>query len=200
MKVRPIIPESEALGQRRALLQGGETLRGIIFQSVDRAVIGALGAPAIAEIKVDAGLGDQSFDAMAKYPLADFLRFEDAAAKRMSAVVGGYDQAICRIGAAAVESFFDSIAGKTMALLAGKDPTRLLSAVPNGYGLLTSYGTRTWRQTGANSGVFAFNGEFLGPIHNYGTFETALRVVHGVDAKFVLEQQTVIDFSFRITW
>lgn len=200
MNFKPIISETEAFGQRRALLRGGETLRGIIFQSVERALTNTLGPGSIEEVKAEAGLTESRYDAMAKYPMADFLKYEEAAARRMAGSSGGFDEAVCRIGAAAVEAFFDSIAGKTMSLLAGNDPTRLLSAVPNGYGLLTSYGTRTWRQTTANTGLFTFTGEFLGPVHNFGTFDTALRVVHGVEAKFTLEQKTPLDFSFRISW
>jgi uncharacterized protein (TIGR02265 family) len=200
MKIRPLVPESEAIPQRLAALTTDETIRGIIFQSVERALANAFGTNVLDETLAQAGLAGQRFDAMSKYSLRDFLVLQQHAAKRLAPAVGGYDEAVARIGATAVETFFDSIAGKTMALLAGKDPTRLLSAVPNGYGLLVSYGRRTWRQVNANSGVFTFEQEYLGPVHSFGTFDTALRVVHGVNARFELEAQGALGFSFRITW
>jgi uncharacterized protein (TIGR02265 family) len=200
MKIRPLVPESEAIPQRLAALTTDETIRGIIFQSVERALSSAFGASAVSETMAAAGLAGHRFDAMSKFPLKDFLVLQQHAAKRLAPAVGGFDEAVARIGATAVETFFDSIAGKTMALLAGKDPTRLLTAVPNGYGLLVSYGRRTWRQVNANSGVFTFEEEYLGPVHNFGTFDTALRLVHGVDARFELDSHGPMSFAFRISW
>ncbi|GAB5544751.1 MAG: TIGR02265 family protein [Sandaracinaceae bacterium] len=200
MKFRPAMPEEVALPKRRELLAGDETLRGIVFQSVDRAIEKVLGPDAMAAAKEAAGIGDQKHDAMSKYPMADFLRYEEEAARLMATAAGGFDEAVHRIGASSVDTFFDSIAGKTMALLAGKDPTRLLGAAPNGYGLLASYGQRRFRQTSANTGVFDFTGEYLGPVHNLGTFDTALKLVHGADCTIDLDQKTPLDFSFKLTW
>lgn len=200
MKFRPTTPEEVALSHRRELLSGGETLRGIVFQSVDRALEKALGPDAVEQAKDAAGIPGQKHDAMSKYAMGDFLRYEEEAARLLAPSEGGFDLAVHRIGASAVDTFFDSIAGKTMALLAGKDPTRLLGAAPNGYGLLASYGERRFRQTGANTGVFDFTGEFLGPVHNLGTFDTALKLVHGADCKIELDQKTPLDFSFKLTW
>ena len=48
MKFRPAMPEEVALPKRRELLAGDETLRGIVFQSVDRAIEKVLGPDAMA--------------------------------------------------------------------------------------------------------------------------------------------------------
>lgn len=60
MKFRPTTPEEVALSHRRELLSGGETLRGIVFQSVDRALEKALGPDAVEQAKEAAGIPGQN--------------------------------------------------------------------------------------------------------------------------------------------
>jgi uncharacterized protein (TIGR02265 family) len=200
MKVRRSPPEAEALPQRKAMVRHQDTMRGVVFQAIERELTRAAGPGAVAEVRTKAGLRHTHFDAMSKFPLMDFITYQEAAAEKLAPLVGGYDEAVWKMGGAAAEAFFDSIAGRTMALLAGRDPTQLLNAVPAGYTLLVSYGRRSWRQTKANEGHFSFEDEYLGPIHNLGTFDSALRVVHGVDPTFELEQQSPLNFTFVVRW
>lgn len=159
-----------------------------------------LGAGAVDDVKAQAGLANQRFDTMSKHSLADFLSLQEHAAKALTKSCGSFEEAVRRMGAASVDTFLESIAGKTMALLAGKDPTRLLSAAPNGYGLLVSYGRRSWKQLSATSGVFTFEEEYLGAVHNYGTFESAIRVVNGIRPRFELDQKSLLNFSLKVSW
>ncbi len=191
--------ESDLVRQRIERLQGPETIRGIVFHAVETAVSEALGANEIDAVKRAAKVSER-FDSMSKYPMSEFLRFEQEAASRMAPAVGDFEDAIYRIGAASVSNFFDSLAGKTMALLAGGNPSRLLSAVPNGYKLLTNYGQRSWRQTSPATGTFTFQGEFLGPVHSLGTFETALRMIGATRARVRVEQRGLLDFTLHLEW
>lgn len=200
MKIRPAMPESEALVARRARLRPEHVIRGIVFQAIERTVAETLGPPAVAGVKRSARVTQPRYEAMVKYPMLEFMNLQEAAAHALAPRVGGFDEAIARIGAAAVDSFFESMAGKTMALLAGRDPSRLLSAVPNGYGLLVSFGRREWKQTSPTSGTFTFQDEFLGPVHTYGTFDTALRMANQVDARFELRSSSPVDFELHLSW
>lgn len=200
MKIRPAIPETEGLSARRARVRPEHVIRGIVFHAIERTVATTLGLDAVAPVKRSAQVSQPRYDSMIKYPMLDFLNFQEAAADALAPHVGGFDEAIARIGAAAVDSFFESIAGKTMALLAGRDPSRLLSAVPNGYGLLVSFGRREWKQTSPSTGIFSFHEEFLGPVHTYGTFDAALRKANQIDARFDLRASSPLDFEFHLSW
>ena len=117
-----------------------------------------------------------------------------------SVMSGSFDEAVFKIGAAAVQLFFDSVAGKTMKLLAGKEPHRLLSAVPNGYSVLVNFGEREYQKSGDHAGVFTFRHELLGAVHTAGIFDAALRAVYGVDPTIALDSSSPVDFKFRISW
>jgi uncharacterized protein (TIGR02265 family) len=194
------VPEQQAIETRLGMLKGDETIRGTPAEAMSRLLRESHGKDAAVAAAKQAGFQDAAFNMLQKYPLKEFLLFEQSAAAKMAVMSGSFDEAVFKIGAAAVHLFFDSVAGKTMKLLAGKEPHRLLSAVPNGYSVLVNFGERSYLKTGERSGTFTFRHELLGAVHTAGIFDAALRSVYHVDPKIALESSSIVDFRFKISW
>lgn len=201
MKFIPQVSEQQALATRIGMLAGEETIRGTPVEGMSRLLQSLCGPDALTAAAKEGGFTITSFNMLQKYPLRQVMLMERSAATQMSRVLsGGFDEAVFQMGAAAVQLFFDSVAGKTMKLLAGKEPHRLLSAVPNGYSVLVNFGQREYIKTGERSGTFKFHGELLGPVHTAGIFDAALRSVYEVDPKITLEAGSLTDFTFKMSW
>lgn len=199
MKINPKRPEADALPSRISLAPPEHCLRGVPFQGIE-ALLAQYGFEAQDKtLRKELDLPD-SFSTMTKYPLASFLRYEHRACELLSDPLYGYDEAVYRCGASAIEVFFATLAGRTMKALAGDNPHRLLTSVPNGYELLATFGKRQYHKLGPNGGRFVFTEDYLGPVHTCGIFDAAIRELHGVDANFELEQSAPLDFSFAIDW
>jgi len=194
------VPEKQALEARLAMVSPEHTIRGTPVEAMSRLLREACGHETATAVAKEAGFKSASFNMLQKYPLDQFLKFERLAAERIAHVTGSFDESIFKIGASAVHLFFDSVAGKTMKLLAGREPHRLLSAVPNGYSVLVNFGERDYVKTGERSGLFSFKHELLGPVHTAGIFDAALRAVYGVEPTIALESAALLDFKFRISW
>ena len=138
---------------------------------------------------------------MKKVPLDDFNRLRTYICRAFMPEVPSMEEASAKVGASAVEIFFESVAGRTMILLAGKNPHRLMGAAPNGYGLAVEDGaTRTYEKVEENEGRFTFKHDLLGPCHQVGVFSSAIQVVCNKSIAVVIEQTSLVDFTFRITW
>jgi uncharacterized protein (TIGR02265 family) len=200
MKVKPTSAESVALPQRLALLTGQETIRGTPFQAM-YSLVETTGGPEVLQAAcAAAGISPGSFNVMRKYSLKEFLLFEETAAARMAERLGSFDEAVFHFGAAAVDLFFDSVAGRTMKILAGKEPHRLLGATANGYSVLVNFGKREYQKRGERAGVFTFADELLGPVHSAGIFDAAVRNVYNMDVEIQLEQAGPTNFTFLLSW
>ncbi len=200
MKFTPTVPEVDALPERLKLLSGAETIRGTPFQAVYNTLVRHRGEIVATEAAREAEIHELRFNPLKNYPLRNFLRFEYSAARRLAPGLNGFDEAIFQLGAAAVEPFFNSVAGRTMKILSGHEPHRLFSAVPSGYQLLLNGGKHAYEKNDLTCGTFSFFGDTLGPVHNSGIFDAALRQIYGVRAEFALEQSALTDFKFRMTW
>jgi uncharacterized protein (TIGR02265 family) len=194
------VSEEQAIERRLAMATDDLTIRGTPVEALSRLIREVAGDEMATTVAKEAGFAGASFNMLQKYSLKQFLRFERAAAQHVAGITGGFDEAVFKIGAAAVHLFFDSVAGKTMKLLAGREPHRLLAAVPNGYSVLVNFGEREYQKTGEHSGVFTFRRELLGPVHTAGIFDAALRAVYSVEPTIALEPSTNVDFKFRISW
>ncbi|MEW5848269.1 MAG: TIGR02265 family protein [Myxococcota bacterium] len=191
--------ETEALAARRDLCTASDTIRGMFITNALECVRRVVSPVAVTEIEAELGIKEKPA-MLAKVPMRSFIEVQMAAAKRMAPVVGSPEDALARIGGASLEIFFDSIAGKTMKLLAGDDPQRLLSAAPNGYQFAVTFGSRSYEKTGPRSGVFTLERELLGPCHTLGTFDAAIFGVHGMHPDMKVEQSDVATFKILVSW
>ena len=199
MKITPNRPEVDALPSRISLAPPDASLRGVPFQGVEALLARHGYEKEERELRREFDLPD-SFSTMTKYSLVSFLKYEESACKLLAEQLFGFDEAVYRCGAAAIEVFFATLAGRTMKALAGDNPHRLLASVPNGYELLASFGERRYLKLGPREGRFNFSDDYLGPVHTCGLFDAAVRELHGLEAKFELEESGQLGFSFAISW
>ena len=196
-----IIPEERALQERRAQIKPEYSIRGMIVASIFECLRRAQGQAAADAAMSESGLTLEKMGAMRKLAFADFHDARSIIATRLAPSLGGYEAASARIGAMCLETFFESVAGKTMMLLAGKDPHRLMGAAPNGYSLaIEDGGKRHYVKTGEKTGVFTFQHDLLGPCHEIGTFSAAIRVVCGIEIRVKVAQTALSDFVLHIDW
>lgn len=196
-----LIDEKTAYGQRLALIKPEHTIRGMLLSSIFDCLKKEMGSTVANNALKDSGLTAASFSPMKKIPLVDFERARLVIATRLEGKLGSFEAASCRMGAYCLESFFDSVTGKTMMLLSGKDPHRLMGAAPNGYSLaIDDGGSRRYTKTGERSGEFTFENDMLGVCHEVGTFTAAIKIVCGIDIVVKIEQHSLTDFNVNIKW
>ena len=200
MKVRPQTDERAGFDERLRLAPVTGSVRGLPFEGVMRVLRQHLNDAHITDLLTQTELGVTTIKRMNKYPLKQFIAFEREAAERVASDTFPFEEAVFTMGAAAIDLFFESIAGRTMKMLAGDEPHRLLSNVPNGYDVLVSFGERSYEKVNATSGIFRFGDEYLGPLHTTGVFDAGLRAVFNVDAQFDLVQSSASTFTLEIAW
>ncbi len=138
---------------------------------------------------------------MAKAPLKHFNAVRLGALPYLVGDSGSEAEALAAIGSEAVDAFFDSVAGRTMRLLSGSDPHRLMSAAPQAYELVVfDNGKRSYEKTSHHTGTFRFDGDWIGPCHHYGVFRAAIRQTCGVEVEIDIEQESVSNFSLHVSW
>ena len=194
------MPEEQALRERAAVITSEHTVRGMFLQSAVEFLRRARGQAVVDEMLASAGM-TADWRAMRKVPLQEFNKLRMHVCTAFLPVVGSIEEASAKVGASAVEIFFESVAGRTMMLLAGKDPHRLMGAAPNGYGLAVEDGaTRKYEKVGENEGRFEFVNDRLGPCHQVGVFSAAIQVVCGVTINVEIEQPALLNFTFKVRW
>lgn len=194
-------PEIEARRMRLERTTDANTMRGMFFASTFELVKRLIDQSAADEVRRTAALAESEYSQLKKYPLADFIKLQTVAAQRIQHITGSFEEGVAKVAAGAVEIFFESVAGRTMKLLAGKEPHRLMSAAPNGYALAVSDGaTRDYKKTGERSGEFVFENDLLGPCHQMGTFEYAIREACGIQIEAKVEQTEAWNFKFIVSW
>ena len=196
-----MMPEKQALKLREPEISAEHTVRGMFMTSTLECIRRVKGDEAMVKAAADAGFAGVSWGIMKKIPLAEFNHLRGVVAQALLPEVATIEEAISLIGGTAVDIFFESVAGRTMKLLAGKDPHRLMSAAPNGYVLAVEDGAhRTYEKVGESAGLFTFVGDRLGPCHQFGVFSTAIKTVCGVTIDVQVGQNKLLDFEFRASW
>ncbi len=131
--------------RRIALATPGDTARGLFFNGVLAAVVTFGGEPALK--RCHSLLNDKRFERrfidFSSYPVSDFLRMALAATQVLSAQLGGAETTQRRLGMQATRDFLGSMAGRTLLLLSGSSPKRVIGNLASGYRSAVSYGERT---------------------------------------------------------
>jgi uncharacterized protein (TIGR02265 family) len=194
-------PESEARQLRIAKTDENFAMRGMFFVSMLTAVKKLVDENAAREVAARAGVPLVDYGSLRKYPMSDFLKLQTTAAQRLSSILGSLEEGVAKTAGEAVDDFFASVGGRTMKLLAGKEPHRLLSAAPNAYPLTaTDNGKRHYTRTGDNSADFEFQNDVLGPCHNIGVFVAAFKGACDLTPRIEIEQRDHFNYKFHINW
>lgn len=189
----------EALEERLAGASQRQVVAGTFFLSTLQE-IARLSSPDTADAARRLALGParRTFEPFYRYPVADLLRLMDAGAQ----LVGkDYSAVLEAFGRAATRAFLDSPVGRTLLVLGGKDPHRLLFTLASGHHSPASFGSRTYERTGARSAVLRYTHELLGPSWIAGSIAQAFQSIFGTrPALNVVCSSTPGHFDLLVSW
>lgn len=145
-------------------------------------------------------LGQEKFAAFFNYPITSLLRLLYTASWGMSEKHGGFEKALRHLGRDVAQHFLRNTVGRTMLLLAAKNPKRLAEGLPSAY--------RTGWQHGRSTVQWTQPGQYLAFIHGnvipYPYFEGVLSEVFmatGADNVRVTGRQIgPVDSEFSLSW
>ncbi len=189
---------SEDFNQRMALARADDTAKGMFFNGVTLAVSRLLGAEAARSV-VEAS-SEKKFVDFFNYPITSFLKMSFTAAALLEDVAGGHDAAFRKLGTQATNDFLGTAVGKTLLMLAGRDPKRLLSAVPGAFKTCVSYGERKMEFAGDTRGTMTMRRDFMPFPYHEGVLEAVLLALGVKDVKVKGRALGPLDAAYDLSW
>ncbi|WP_224240672.1 DUF2378 family protein [Hyalangium gracile] len=187
------------LRHRMAMASPTDTARGMFFNGaleVARALGGSEAADRCQQL-----IGEKRFIDFFNYPVQDLLRMSLEVVRTVGPRAGGGAGVLRRMGIQAAKDFLASPSGKTMLLLAGNNPRRLLNQLPTSYRTAVSFGERrvVW-SVADRAGLFVAQRDFLPPAFTKGLLQGVLEGV-GVRSVNVSGRPTgMLDSEYEISW
>ncbi len=184
---------------RVSVSQSQDRVRGMMFNELMVLVDKELGSAALAQVRAVLPANTKYRD-LVSYPISDFLKLMFAAADLLEPKLGSVDLAIRACGAATVDAFARTPAGRVFfGVLSLAGPARLLSQAQIGYTTVVTYGQRFYEETSETSGVITMNGDMQPLAYHEGVLEAVLRNV-GYDATVRGTSKGVLDSEYAIEW
>lgn len=173
---------------RLAAATPGDTAKGLFFNSVLAAVENLIGEDA--RDRCHRASGGRTFIEYINYPIAQYLPMVLTAVKLLAPELGSEEKAFFQLGYRAIEDFLGSGIGKTLLMLAGNDPTRVLAAAPSAYKTAVSYGER-WLEHRGDRLVLVVRRDFMPASYHVGVLVATLEQV-GVPSPVVRGRQVAL--------
>jgi uncharacterized protein (TIGR02265 family) len=143
---------------------------------------------------------ERSFISFSSYPTSDFLRVLIAASQVLAPKFGNPESTARQLGAATVRDFLESMAGRTLLLLSGGSPERLLSNVPAAYRAASNFGERTVKMRGDKAAVVTFTRDFMPLPHTEGVLLAVLQASHVRNPQITSRALGPLDSEYVLTW
>ena len=98
------------------------------------------------------------------------------------------------------DDFLATAVGKTLLMLAGSDPRRMMNSLGAGYKTAVSYGTRavTWKTQ--MSCVFAMRRDFMPHPYHEGVLLQVLTAIGGKQVQVKGQRVGLLDTDYEISW
>lgn len=193
----PVDPSEVAA--RVAVCESTDRVRGMMFNELLALVNRELGAGAVTRVRAVLP-PDAKYRDIVSYPIADFLKLMFAAADLLEPKLGSVELAIRACGAATVDAFARTPAGRVffgVVSLAG--PARLLSQAQTGYTTVVTYGSRSYTPKTDSSGSIVMNDDMQPVAYHEGVLEAVLRNV-GYDATVRGKAIDVKTAEYSLEW
>ncbi|AKQ70635.1 hypothetical protein A176_007547 [Myxococcus hansupus] len=196
---QPLSPDaSRELRQRCALATPDDTARGMFFRGVLETVRRVGGASM--EQLCRQSLPEKRYIDFFSYPITQFLPLAFQAAGLLSESCGSLSAAHRLMGEKATHDFLESVAGRTMLMLAYDEPRLLLGQLPTGFLAAVSYGERSMVWTGPRSGRFVMKRDFMPAPYHEGVLRAALEAVGARDIVVQGRELGLLDTEFALSW
>jgi uncharacterized protein (TIGR02265 family) len=187
------------LEQRLSLARPGDTVRGLFSNGIVKTVRSLGGEAAVT--RCFEACGERKFVDFFNYPVRTHLLLVFTAAKLLAPRYGGIEQALRQLGRNSTADFLGSAAGRTMKLIAGGSPMKLMDTLPLAYQVSLSFGTQTLEWTGSTSGRYTLQRDFI-PLPSHEGVLAALLETGGAQDVKVHGRRTsgLLDSTYAFSW
>ncbi|MGE6764017.1 DUF2378 family protein [Corallococcus interemptor] len=189
---------AQDLEKRLALATPDDTARGMFFNGALNAVR-ILGGDAAVE-KCLAAVQEKKFVDFFNYPVSGFLKLSFTGAQLMGPQLGGFDAMLRKMGTQATTDFLSSAAGKTLLLLAGDSPKRLVTNLPTGYRAAVSYGDRSVEWSSDRAGKLLMKRDFMPPAYHEGVLQAVIEALGARGVQVKGRQTGPVDTEYTLSW
>ena len=192
--------DGDDLAQRVALAAAADTCKGMFCNGLFHAVQRARGAGGLEQLQ-HAAAGKKFVDFF-NYPIAEFLPMAWVAAE----LVGGgstplaLESGIRSLGRQATDDFLGTAVGKTLLMLAGSDPRRLMNSLASGYKTAVSYGTRSITWKAPTHGIFAMRRDFMPHPYHEGVLLQVISAIGGKNVQVKGLRVGLLDTDYEFSW
>ncbi len=186
------------LRQRCALATPEDTARGMFFRGILESVRN-IGGPGLEQL-CRQSLPEKRYIDFFSYPITQFLPLAFQAASLLSEHCGGMDAAHRLLGEKATHDFLESVAGRTLLMLAYGEPRLLLGQLPAGFRSAVSYGERTMVWAGPRGGRFIMKRDFMPAAYHEGVLRAALEAVGARDIVVRGRELGLLDTEYTLSW
>lgn len=196
----PFRIDVDDLAQRVALATPADTCKGMFCNGLFHAAQRARGATGL-EVLKSAAEGRKFVDFF-NYPIAEFLPLAWVAAE----LVGGgktplaLETGIRSLGRQATDDFLGTAVGKTLLMLAGSDPRRMMNSLASGYKTAVSYGTRSVTWKAPTHCVFSMRRDFMPHPYHEGVLLQVLTAIGGKQVQAKGQRVGLLDTDYEISW
>ncbi len=179
-----------------------DTVRGLFLNGVMAVVKNHGGEAALKQCQQLLGNKrfERSFISFSSYPTSDFLRVLTAASQVLAPQFGSPEATARQLGAATVRDFLDSMAGKTLLLLSGGSPERLLSNIPAAYRAASNFGERMVKMRGDKGALVTFTRDFMPLPHTEGVLLAVLQASHVRNPQVRSRALGPLDSEYDLSW
>ncbi len=185
------------LASRIAAATPADTSRGLNYNSAFGLLRELAGADAA---RACDPLGKGSRIDFFAYPIGDYLKTAWAAADLLEGRLGSVDAVFFALGARTVNDHLNSVLGRTLYAIAGRDVKRMLSNVPAGYRATVSYGERTVEWVGERRARLRYRRDFLVPAFHRGVLQAGVEGMGGKEVEVVARETGFLDAEYDVTW
>ncbi len=189
--------DRQDLAARVAAATPADTSRGLNYSSVFRLLRDHLGEDAARECDP---LGKGSRVDFFKYPIGEYLALAWNAVDRLEATAGGSEAAFELLGRRTIEDHLDSVLGRTLYAIAGRDPHRMVTNLPSGYRATVSYGQRTVEWLDERRARVVFRRDFMPAAFHVGVMRGGIAGMGARAPRVVGRQVGSLDAEFEVSW
>ncbi len=186
------------LERRLSLATPRDTVRGMFCLGTLEAVRSLAGEAAM-RLCVEAG-GEPRFVEFFNYPVSTYLRVNDAAARVLEPVCGGWEEAQRQLGRRATADMLHSAAGKALMMLSKGESRRLLGMLPSAYRSAVNYGERSVVWEGASRGRILMRRDFMPSAYHEGVLLAALERVNARSVSVRAWRMGLLDCEYLVCW
>ena len=188
----------EDLEQRVALATPSDMVRGVYFLGTLDAVRGLVGEAGVRQC-LEVG-GEARFVEFFNYPVANYLRMNEVAARVMGPECGGWAEAQRRLGRRATVDMMRSAAGRALQLVSRGETRQVVSTLPSAYRAAVNYGERTVAWEGPNRSRVIMRRDFMPCAYHEGVLRAALEGMKARQVEVRGLRMGVLDAEYLITW